>query len=113
MADESPRPLGRRDERTKDMDGRIRLVAMTRAFRDEDAPLWDATQALEQATFDSPDFSLEDMGVMARLHHTGMSLGDIAWVFGVEERHVRAMILLFAHAELLRREQVATVADTP
>ena len=95
------------------MDGKIGLVALTRAFRDEDAPLWDATQALEQATFDSPDFSLEDMGVMARLHHTGMSLEDIAWIFGVRKRHVRAMILLFAHAELLRREQATTVADTP
>ena len=95
------------------MDGKIRLVALTRAFRDEDTPLWDATQALEQAAFDSPDFSLEDMGAMARLHHTGMSLEDIAWIFGVEERHVRAMILLFAYAELLRREQATTVADTP
>ena len=95
------------------MDEKIRLVATTSTFRDKNAPLWDATQTLEQATFDSPGYSLEDMGVMARLHHTGMSLGDIAWIFGVGERHARAMILLFAHAELLRREQAATIADTP
>lgn len=45
--------------------------------------------------------NLEDMGVMVRLHHTNMSLNDIAWTFEVKEADVRAMIVLFAHTEPL------------
>ena len=38
---------------------------------------------------------------MVRLHHTNMSLNDIAWTFEVKEADVRAMIALFAHTEPL------------
>lgn len=75
-------------------------------------PTWNASRAIEQAFYDSPEFGLEDMASMARLYHTGVKLGDIAWIFGVGEREARAMILLYAHFALQRRNP-GGVKDEP
>ena len=47
--------------------------------------------------------NLEDMGVMVRLHHTNMSLNDIAWTFEVEKTDFWAMEILIACTEPLQR----------
>lgn len=83
-----------------------------RNSRGNNTSTWDATRAIEQAFFNTPEFGLEDMASMARLYHTGVKLGDIAWIFGASEKEVRAMILLYAHSELERRNP-SGISDTP
>jgi hypothetical protein len=87
--------MAERSEEAKNMDGKIQAdYNDTSLLRRGCAPLRCRQDA-------GTDAALEDMGAMVHLHHTNMSLNDIAWTFEVKEADVRAMTVLFAHTEPL------------
>jgi hypothetical protein len=62
--------------------------------------VWDATGALAQAEAAVPTFGDQDLRVMARMRHTGVSYGDIAWIFGIPEEEARRLIRAYVRMSL-------------